>query len=121
MTLLPDRVTGRGNPKGAFNDRGRHSYIVKGVFEYDHLTRLHSHGKDRPGLVDALSKALTAHQGKWLESRIAALGGRFDGILLVSVPETEARALKEALASLECEGLRRAAYEPRRGPGAGHL
>ena len=37
-------------------------------------------GTDRPGLVEALSKALTAHHGNWLESRIAGLGGRLAGI-----------------------------------------
>ncbi|MCA1853205.1 MAG: ACT domain protein, partial [Beggiatoa sp.] len=63
-------------------------------------------GTDRPGLVEALSKALAAHHSNWLESRIAVLGGRFAGILLASVPETEARPLKEALAALESEGLR---------------
>ncbi|MGH8590065.1 MAG: ACT domain-containing protein [Gammaproteobacteria bacterium] len=61
--------------------------IVKGVSEHGHLTRRHRHGKDRPGLVEALSKAL-AHHGHWLESRIAGLGGRFAGVLLASVPET---------------------------------
>jgi glycine cleavage system regulatory protein len=36
-------------------------------------------GTDRPGLVEALSKALAAHHGNWWESRIAGLGGRFAG------------------------------------------
>jgi glycine cleavage system regulatory protein len=76
-------------------------------------------GTDRPGLVGALSKALAAHHGNWLESRIAVLGGRFAGILLANVPETEARALKEALAALESEGLRITVEDSRPEPGTG--
>jgi hypothetical protein len=54
--------------------------IVQQVSGYDHLTRRHRHGKDRPGLVEAPSEALAAHHGNWLESRIAGLGGRFAAI-----------------------------------------
>ncbi len=76
-------------------------------------------GTDRPGLVEALSKALAAHHGNWLESRIAGLGGRFAGILLASVPDTEARALKDALASLESEGFRITVEDSGPEPGSG--
>ncbi len=76
-------------------------------------------GTDRPGLVEALSKALAAHHGNWLESRITVLGGRFAGILLANLPETEARALKEALGALETEGLRITVEDSRPEPGTG--
>ncbi|MCA1851880.1 MAG: ACT domain protein, partial [Beggiatoa sp.] len=76
-------------------------------------------GTDRPGLIEALSKALAAHHGNWLESRIAGLGGRFAGILVAGVPETEARALKEALAALESEGLRITVEDSGPEPGTG--
>lgn len=76
-------------------------------------------GTDRPGLVEALSKALADHHGNWLESRIAGLGGRFAGILLASVPKAEARSLKEALMALESEGLRVTVEDSGPEPGIG--
>jgi glycine cleavage system regulatory protein len=63
-------------------------------------------GADRPGVVESLSRVITAHGGNWLESRMARLAGRFAGILQVSVPEANATALSEALQALEAEGLR---------------
>ena len=62
-------------------------------------------GPDRPGLVEALSQAVTAHDGNWLESRMARLEGQFAGILCVDVPEVRAEALAEALRGLAPEGL----------------
>jgi glycine cleavage system regulatory protein len=59
-------------------------------------------GPDRPGLVRALSEALAAHGGSWLESRMARLAGQFAGIVMVEAPET----LLAALPALETEGLR---------------
>jgi glycine cleavage system regulatory protein len=63
-------------------------------------------GKDRPGLVNALSEKVAAFGGNWLESRMARLAGQFTGILLVSVPEGNAAGLTDALRGLEAEGLR---------------
>lgn len=62
-------------------------------------------GVDRPGLVEALSGAITTNGGNWLESRMAELAGRFVGILLVSAPESNMEALIRALQRLEREGL----------------
>ena len=59
-------------------------------------------GPDRPGLVRALSAAVAARGGSWLESRMARLGGQFAGIVLVEAPE----ALQDDLRALESEGLR---------------
>ena len=61
-------------------------------------------GDDRPGLVDALSGAITAHGGSWEESRMARLGGKFAGIVAVELPEHQVAGLRAALA--EIEGLR---------------
>lgn len=63
-------------------------------------------GPDRPGLVETLSKTLSAHEANWLESRMASLGGNFAGILLASVPETRLDALTWALRALESQGLK---------------
>ncbi|MDR3531517.1 MAG: ACT domain-containing protein [Rhodopila sp.] len=59
-------------------------------------------GPDRPGLVRALSEAVAARGGSWLESRMARLAGQFAGIVLVEAPE----ALLEDLRTLESQGLR---------------
>ena len=59
-------------------------------------------GPDRPGLVRALSQAVAAAGGSWLESRMARLAGQFAGIVLVEAPET----LVDDLRALEGQGLR---------------
>ena len=62
-------------------------------------------GEDRPGLVEALSHIIAAHEGNWLESRMAHLAGQFAGILRASVPEGNAAALLTALQGLAAHGL----------------
>jgi len=59
-------------------------------------------GPDRPGLVRALSEALAARGGNWLESRMARLAGQFAGIVMVEAPD----AFTADLAALEAAGLR---------------
>jgi glycine cleavage system regulatory protein len=59
-------------------------------------------GPDRPGLVRALSEAVAACGGSWLESRMARLAGQFAGIVLVEAPES----LLDDLRALENQGLR---------------
>jgi glycine cleavage system regulatory protein len=59
-------------------------------------------GADRPGLVRALSEAVAARGGSWLESRMARLAGQFAGIVLVDAPES----LLDDLRALENQGLR---------------
>lgn len=61
---------------------------------------------DEPGLVDALSKTVTAHKGNWEESRMARLAGQFVGILKLTVPQAEAAPLSLALQALASEGFR---------------
>lgn len=63
-------------------------------------------GRDRPGLVRAISEKIAAFDGNWLETRMASLAGEFAGILRVAVPQAKADALIAALQSLESEGLR---------------
>jgi glycine cleavage system regulatory protein len=59
-------------------------------------------GPDRPGLVSALSEAVAARNGSWLESRMARLAGQFAGIVLVDAPEE----LLDDLRALQSQGLR---------------
>jgi glycine cleavage system regulatory protein len=62
-------------------------------------------GEDRPGLVEALAHIIAAHEGNWVESRMAHLAGQFAGILRASVPDGNAAALLTALQELAAHGL----------------
>jgi glycine cleavage system regulatory protein len=62
-------------------------------------------GPDRPGLVEVVAERVVACGGNWMVSRMAHLGGKFAGIALVAVPETQIDALKQELAALEPDGL----------------
>lgn len=57
-------------------------------------------GADRAGLVSAISDAVAAQGGTWLESRLARLAGQFAGVVRADAPETQAEALERALAAL---------------------
>ena len=63
-------------------------------------------GKDRPGLVELLSKTVIAHDANWEESRMSRLSGRFAGILRVSVDSAIAGDLETSLRNLEDQGLK---------------
>jgi glycine cleavage system regulatory protein len=63
-------------------------------------------GADRPGLVRALAQEVAAAEGDWLESRLAALAGKFAGVVQVAVPEAHSAALIARLKALEAQGLR---------------
>jgi glycine cleavage system regulatory protein len=56
--------------------------------------------------VNAVSEAVAAFGGSWLESRMARLAGEFAGIVLVDVPEANVEGLAAALRDLEARGLR---------------
>lgn len=61
---------------------------------------------DKPGLVDALSKAISESGGNWLESRMAHMAEKFTGIIRVELPDQErAEALKARMATLESDGF----------------
>ena len=62
-------------------------------------------GADRPGLVGRLSAVVADHDGNWLESRMAHLGGQFAGILCVQVPAGQKQKILAALQALAVEGL----------------
>lgn len=63
-------------------------------------------GRDRPGLVSAVSETIAAGGGNWLDARMASLAGQFAGVLLVAVAPGKADALVAALRRLEAQGLR---------------
>lgn len=72
-------------------------------------------GTDRAGLVAALSGVVAEHGGNWDRSQMARLGGKFAGIVLISVPEANHEALLDALAPLGTAGVLDVAVE-RAGP-----
>nr|WP_173645505.1 ACT domain-containing protein [Marinobacterium profundum] len=63
-------------------------------------------GPDKPGLVEILSQTIARHNGNWLESGMSRLGGKFAGILIVSVPADDVSALEQALSALQSQGLK---------------
>ena len=61
-------------------------------------------GDDRPGLVEQLATAISAHHGNWLESSMSQLSGKFAGIVCLSIADDQLEPLKATLAALP--GLR---------------
>ncbi len=56
-------------------------------------------GDDRPGIVESVSKIIVEHDGEWVESRMANLGGKFAGILRANLPDEQCEAFSEKLKS----------------------
>ena len=57
-------------------------------------------GDDKPGLVEELATAISAHGGNWLEASMAQLSGKFAGIVEVAVPADRIPELRIALTKL---------------------
>ena len=62
-------------------------------------------GEDRPGLVEQLSSVIENNRGNWLESRLSQLGGKFTGLILVSLPNDSSTVLEADLKALSSSGL----------------
>jgi len=58
-------------------------------------------GEDSPGLVESLSKRMVAHQGDWVESRMASLVGQF----AVDLQVDQVLSLPKQLKPLQMNGL----------------
>lgn len=58
-------------------------------------------GDDRPGLVEQLSSVIKKNEGNWQESSLSKLGGKFAGLILVSLPAAGAPALEADLCALD--------------------
>ena len=61
-------------------------------------------GVDRPGLVKAISNVASRHGANWEASRMARLGGKFAGLLLVTLEPARAEALRRDLEALSEHG-----------------
>ncbi len=55
---------------------------------------------DKPGIVERLASAVTAHSANWLDSRMTHLAGKFAGIVHVEVPDNRADDVLAALNGL---------------------
>ena len=75
-------------------------------------------GRDRPGLVNAVSEVVAAGGGNWLDTRMANLAGQFAGMLLVAIEPGKADALIASLKTLELQGLHVAVEHSDRTPHA---
>lgn len=60
---------------------------------------------DRPGIVDALSRLVTAHGGNWTESSMMSLAGQFAGIVLAQIPPDACEDFLLAVRALEAQGM----------------
>jgi len=62
-------------------------------------------GSDRPGLTQALAKAVLSAGGNWLESHLSQLGGLYVGSVLVELDADRVEALRAAVAAVDAQGL----------------
>jgi glycine cleavage system regulatory protein len=62
-------------------------------------------GDDRPGLVEQLSAVIERNGGNWHESKLSQLGGKFAGLILVSLPADGGSALESELSALAARGI----------------
>ena len=62
-------------------------------------------GDDRPGLVESLSEVVETRGGNWLESRLSQLGGKFAGLVLITLPDDQSEHLEKQLKALSASGL----------------
>jgi len=63
-------------------------------------------GPDHVGLVKSISEVLSQHNASWTESRMSHLGGKFAGLLLVSLPTDGKLQLLSSLDSMQTEALK---------------
>ncbi|WP_185231574.1 glycine cleavage system protein R [Teredinibacter franksiae] len=61
---------------------------------------------DKPGIVESIASVITRHNGNWLESQLAQLGGKFAGVIRVQIEEEKLQALREALEQLSSQQIR---------------
>src|SRR3954464_16101682 len=76
-------------------------------------------GRDRPGIVAEVTRALLGHSLNITDSQMAVLGGRFTMMLIVTAPEgTDVELVREELERTS-ERLPPPPRPPRPPPGAG--
>jgi glycine cleavage system regulatory protein len=62
-------------------------------------------GSDRPGLTQALARAVLSAGGNWLESHLSRLGGLYVGSVLVELEADSVDRLRAAVLEVDAQGL----------------
>ena len=62
-------------------------------------------GSDRPGLTQALARAVFSASGNWLESHLSRLGGLYVGSVLIELQADAVERLRAAIAEVDAQGL----------------
>ena len=62
-------------------------------------------GSDRPGLTEALARAVLSAGGNWLESHLSRLGGLYVGSVRVELALDSVEALRAAVREVDADGL----------------
>ena len=62
-------------------------------------------GSDRPGLTQALARAVFSAGGNWLESHLSRLGGLYVGSVLIELDADAVETLRAAVAEVDAQGL----------------
>jgi glycine cleavage system regulatory protein len=62
-------------------------------------------GSDRPGLTEALARAVLSAGGNWLQSHLSRLGGLYVGSVLVELETDRVDELRKAVGAVDAEGL----------------
>lgn len=62
-------------------------------------------GSDRPGLTQALARAVFSAGGNWLESHLSRLGGLYVGSVLIDLDAEAVDRLRAAIAEVDAQGL----------------
>jgi len=62
-------------------------------------------GSDRPGLTQALARAVLSAGGNWLESHLSRLGGLYVGSVLVALDADDVERLRAAVLEVDAQGL----------------
>ena len=62
-------------------------------------------GSDRPGLTQALARAVLSAGGNWLESHLSQLGGLYVGSVLVELEADGVETLRAAVSEVDTQGL----------------
>lgn len=68
-------------------------------------------GNNRPGIVDALARKVTAAGGNWMESRMIQLGGQFAGLVQIEIPAHAYETVFNGIKDLELAGLKLSVVE----------
>src|SRR6202012_4591151 len=76
-------------------------------------------GSDRPGLTQALARAVLSAGGNWLQSHLSRLGGLYVGSVLVELDTDRVEELRQAVGAVDAQGLEVRIAPAVETPGAG--